>query len=67
MNPVEPIVPQVSVMGATFVLIEIAAILAYASGGRWLQRRLSDPRNGRWLARFTALALTGAAGLILLP
>ncbi len=66
-QPSEPVAPQVAVMGGTFILIEIAAIVAYASGGKGLQRMLSKDDNAKWLARFTALALTAAAGLILLP
>ena len=66
-QPTEPVAPQVAVMGGTFILIEIAAIVAYASGGKGLQRMLSKDDNAKWLARFTALALTAAAGLILIP
>jgi threonine/homoserine/homoserine lactone efflux protein len=66
-QPSEPVAPQVAVMGGTFILIEIAAIVAYASGGKGLQRMLSKDDNAKWLARFTALALTAAAGLILIP
>lgn len=66
-QPTEPVAPQVAVMGGTFILIEIAAIVAYASGGKGLQRMLTRGDNAKWLARFTALALTAAAGLILLP
>jgi len=66
-QPTEPVAPQVAVMGGTFILIEIAAIVAYASGGKGLQRMLSKDDNAKWLARFTALALAAAAGLILMP
>ena len=66
-QPAEPVAPQVAVMGGTFILIEIAAIVAYASGGKGLQRMLSKDDNAKWLARFTALALAAAAGLILMP
>lgn len=66
-QPAEPVAPQVAVMGGTFILIEIAAIVAYASGGKGLQRMLSQDDNAKWLARFTAVALTAAAGLILIP
>jgi threonine/homoserine/homoserine lactone efflux protein len=66
-DPVKPVLPQVIVMGGTFILIEIAAIGLYASGGRWLQERFEDGQSSRWLSRFTAVALTAAAGLILVP
>ena len=66
-DPVKPVVPQVIVMGGTFILIEIAAIGLYAFGGRWLQERFEDGQSSRWLSRFTAIALTAAAGLILAP
>ena len=66
-DPVKPVVPQVIVMGGTFILIEIAAIGLYAFGGRWLQERFEDGQSSRWLSRFTAVALTAAAGLILVP
>ena len=66
-DPVKPVVPQVIVMGGTFILIEIAAIGLYAFGGRWLQERFEDGQRSRWLSRFTAVALTAAAGLILVP
>ena len=66
-DPVEPVVPQIIMMGSTFVLIEIAAIGLYAFGGRWLQERFEDGQSARWLSRFTAAALTAAAGLILVP
>ena len=59
--------PQVIVMGGTFILIEIAAIGLYAFGGRWLQERFDDGQGSKWLSRFTAVALTAAAGLILVP
>lgn len=67
MDPTDNIPAQVTVMGGTFIIIEIGAIAAYASGGRWLQRILADQSNTKWLARFTATALTAAACLILLP
>lgn len=66
-DPFEAIAPQVAVMGGTFLLIEIAAIGLYAFGGRWLQTRLEDGESSKWLSRFTAAALTAAAGLILIP
>ena len=66
-DPVKPVVPQVIVMGGTFILIEIGAIGLYAFGGRWLQERFEDGQSSRWLSRFTAVALTAAAGLILVP
>ena len=66
-DPMKPVVPQVIVMGGTFIVIEIAAIGLYAFGGRWLQERFEDGQSSRWLSRFTAVALTAAAGLILVP
>ena len=66
-DPGKPVVPQVIVMGGTFILIEIAAIGLYAYGGRWLQERFDDGQGSKWLSRFTAVALTAAAGLILVP
>ena len=66
-DPGKPVVPQVIVMGGTFILIEIAAIGLYAFGGRWLQERFDDDQGSKWLSRFTAVALTAAAGLILAP
>jgi threonine/homoserine/homoserine lactone efflux protein len=66
-DPLEPVVPQIAVMGGTFLLIEVAAIGLYASGGRWLQTRLEDGQSSKWLSRFTAAALSAAAGLILIP
>ena len=66
-DPGKPVVPQVVVMGGTFILIEIAAIGLYAFGGHWLQERFDDGQGSKWLSRFTAVALTAAAGLILVP
>ena len=66
-DPVKPVLPQIIVMGGTFILIEIGAIGLYAFGGRWLQERFEDGQSSRWLSRFTAVALTAAAGLILVP
>ena len=66
-DPVKPVMPQIIVMGGTFILIEIGAIGLYAFGGRWLQERFEDSQSSRWLSRFTAVALTAAAGLILVP
>ena len=66
-DPGKPVVPQVIVMGGTFILIEIAAMGLYAFGGRWLQERFHDGQGSKWLSRFTAVALTAAAGLILVP
>ncbi|MBE59579.1 MAG: lysine transporter LysE [Gammaproteobacteria bacterium] len=66
-DPVKPVVPQVILMGGTFIVIEIAAIGLYAFGGRWLQERFEDGQSSKWLSRFTAAALTAAAGLILVP
>jgi threonine/homoserine/homoserine lactone efflux protein len=62
-----PVVPQVAVMGGTFILIEVVAIALYAFGGTWLQTRLENTGSLKWLSRFTATALTAAAGLIFLP
>ncbi|QJD71895.1 LysE family translocator [Marinobacterium sp. LSUCC0821] len=67
MDPKGDIPAQVSLMGATFIVIEAGAILFYAGGGRWLQKKLTDEKNTKWLARFTATALTAAACLILIP
>ena len=58
---------QIMVMGITFLVIEIASIILYAFGGRWLQRRLKKQKNSRWLSRISALALSAAAGLVLIP
>ncbi len=66
-DPVKPVMPQIIVMGGTFILIEIGAIGLYAFGGRWLQERFEDGQSSRWLSRFTAVALAAAAGLILVP
>lgn len=66
-DPREPVAPQVIVMGGTFLLIEISAIGLYAFGGRWLQTYLEDGQSSKWLSRFTAAALSAAAGLILIP
>ena len=66
-DPVKPVLPQIIVMGGTFILIEIGAIGLYAFGGRWLQERFEDGQSSRGLSRFTAVALTAAAGLILVP
>ena len=66
-DPVKPVMPQIIVMGGTFILIEIGAIGLYAFGGYWLQERFEDGQSSRWLSRFTAVALTAAAGLILVP
>jgi len=66
-DPVKPVIPQIIVMGGTFILIEIGAIGLYAFGGRWLQERFEDGQSSRWVSRFTAVALTAAAGLILVP
>lgn len=66
-EPSAEVAPKVAIMGGTFILIEVAAIVAYASGGKGLQRLLSKDDNAKWLARATALALTAAAGLILIP
>lgn len=66
-DPVKPVIPQIIVMGGTFILIEIGAIGLYAFGGRWLQERFENDQSSRWLSRFTAVALTAAAGLILVP
>jgi threonine/homoserine/homoserine lactone efflux protein len=66
-DPLEPVVSQIAVMGGTFLLIEVAAIGLYACGGRWLQARLEDGQSSKWLSRFTAAALSAAAGLILIP
>jgi len=66
-DPVKPVMPQIIVMGGTFILMEIGAIGLYAFGGRWLQERFEDGQSSMWLSRFTAVALTAAAGLILVP
>ena len=66
-DPVGSVVPQIMVMGSTFILVEIAAIGLYAFGGRWLQESFEDRQSAWWLSRFTAVALAAAAGLILVP
>ena len=62
-DPVKPVMPQIIVMGGTFILIEIGAIGLYAFGGRWLQERFEDGQSSRWLSRFTAVALTRCRGV----
>lgn len=66
-NPDDPVVPQIIVMGGTFLLIEIAAIALYAYGGQWLARLLSDEGGARWVSRLTGIALASAACLIVIP
>lgn len=55
---------QIFWMGLTFVVIEIAAIVAYAFGGNVLRRWLDNESGGRLLKRGTGLALWSAAGLV---
>lgn len=66
-DPEQHVAHQVGVMGATFMLIEVAAIAVYAAGGHWLQARLNEPRHAKRLSWFTAGALTAAATLIVFP
>lgn len=56
---------QIFWMGLTFVVIEIAAIAAYAFGGNTLKRWLAGERGGKLLKRGTGAALWSAAGLVL--
>ena len=44
-DPVKPVIPQIIVMGGTFILIEIGAIGLYAFGGRWLAERFEDGQS----------------------
>jgi len=66
-NPSDPVVPQIAIMGVTFLVIEIAAIALYAYGGQWLSQVLSDGAGSRWIARITGAALASAACLMILP
>ena len=56
---------QIFLMGFTFILIEVAAIAAYAFGGNALKRWLDGDKGGRVLKRGTGVALWSAAGLVL--
>lgn len=56
---------QIFWMGLTFVLVEVAAIAAYAYGGNALKRWLDGEQGGRILKRGTGVALWSAAGLVL--
>ena len=56
---------QIFWMGLTFVMVEVAAIAAYAYGGGALKRWLDGEQGGRLLKRGTGIALWSAAGLVL--
>lgn len=66
-DPETAAVPQVAVMGGTFILIEVAAIALCAYGRNWVQTKLEDAESSKWLSRLTVTASIAAAGLILLP
>lgn len=65
-DPAQPVAPQFLVLGALFLVLEMAAIAIYAWMGRHLRRWFATPRGRRVFNRSSAVLLGGAGvGLLL--
>lgn len=65
-DPARPMVPQFALLGALFLVFEMAAIALYAAIGSRLRRWFSQPRGKRIFNRTCAGLLSGAGlGLLL--
>lgn len=59
--PDQPLVPQFALLTLIFLLMDLAWMLIYAGGGRYILRWLKTPRHQRWFNCMTggALIITG--------
>jgi threonine/homoserine/homoserine lactone efflux protein len=65
-DPARPILPQLALLGATMIAMDVAAMTLYGLAGGALARALSDARASRVFAVVVGALLLAAAALILL-
>jgi len=65
-DPARAILPQLALLGATMIAMDVAAMSLYGVSGGALARTLSDARASRVFAAFVGVLLLLASALILL-
>lgn len=65
-DPARALLPQLALLGATMIVMDVAAMSLYGVSGGALARTLSDTRAGRAFAAFVGVLLLIASALILL-
>ncbi|MEP3891491.1 MAG: LysE family translocator [Hellea sp.] len=62
-NPNVPLLSQILVLGATYIVIDGLFLSAYGSGASWLANRLQSHYK-KWIDRVAGVSLVGAAALL---
>jgi threonine/homoserine/homoserine lactone efflux protein len=65
-DPARPLLPQLALLGATMIAMDVAAMSLYGVAGGALARTLTDARASRAFAAFVGVLLLLASALILL-
>ena len=65
-DPARPLLPQLTLLGATMIAMDVAAMSLYGVSGGALARTLSDARASRAFAAFVGVLLLIASALFLL-
>ena len=62
-NPTMALLPQILILGATYIVIDGLFLSAYGSGASWLANRLQSHYR-KWVDRIAGASLIGAAALL---
>ena len=62
-NPNFSVLPQILILGATYIVVDALFLSAYGSGASWLANRLQSHYK-KWIDRIAGASLIGAAALL---
>ncbi len=62
-NPANALIPQILILGGTYIVIDGAFLTAYAMGGSWLAEKITSDKRA-WVERIAGTSLIGAAILL---
>ena len=62
-NPNFSVLPQILILGATYIVVDGLFLSAYGSGASWLANRLQSHYK-KWIDRIAGASLIGAAALL---
>ena len=62
-NPAHALIPQIAILGTTYILIDGAFLAFYGKGASWIARKVQT-RYGAWIDRAAGTGIIGAAVLL---
>lgn len=63
LNPERPLVPQIAILGLTYIVVDGSFLAAYGKGASWIAKRLQG-RHRAWIDRAAGASLMIAALLL---